>query len=88
MNKTSLQSKTKQSDSKPKVKEHQMNISFRQDEKFLYDWVRKYANTIEGTRSSLVKKMMMRDYQRIEINKGQRIYPIINQKLESTGLSS
>ena len=88
MNKSALKTNSNTSIDRPNVKEYQMNISFRQDEKFLFDWVKQYADAVQGTRSSLVKKMVMRDYQRIAVNKGQIIYPIINQKLESTGLSS
>tara|TARA_B100001250_G_C19730594_1_gene758273 strand:- start:717 stop:974 length:258 start_codon:yes stop_codon:yes gene_type:complete len=63
-------------------KQDQMNITFGQDEEFLYKWVNGLAKCTKTTRSGLVKRMIMRDYARIEKRGGQMIYPSVETKLE------
>ena len=63
-------------------KQSKMSVSFRRDERFLDEWIRRLAKETNTTKANLVKRTMMRDYQRIEVNKGQLNYPITTTKIE------
>ena len=65
------------------TKQDQMNITFGQDQKFLYEWINRKAKEINCTRAGFVKRMMMRDYQRVEVRGGRMIYPAIQVELQN-----
>ena len=58
------------------TKQEALNISFRDEEKFLKDWITKTAKTNNQKISSLAKRMFLREYWRVEKSKGELKYPI------------
>tara|TARA_B100000427_G_C15061854_1_gene400254 strand:- start:271 stop:474 length:204 start_codon:yes stop_codon:yes gene_type:complete len=58
------------------TKQEALNISFRDEEKFLKDWIRQTAKTNNQKISSLVKRMFLKEYWRVEKSKGELKYPI------------
>jgi len=58
------------------TKQEALNISFRDEEKFLKDWITETAKTNNQKISSLAKRMFLREYWRVEKSKGELKYPI------------
>ncbi len=63
-------------------KQDQMNITFAQHEKFLFRWINRKSKESNTTRAGLVKRIMMKDYQRVEKHGGKMSYPSVQTELE------
>ena len=63
-------------------KQDQMNITFAQHAKFLFRCINSQSKESNTTRAGLVKRMIMKDYQRVEKHGGKMSYPSVQTELE------